>query len=110
MPRAFAKNLFFSRYAQRENVHQRVRRIARFELHFAADGRNAKAVSVMPMPRTTPSRMRRFFAASSSLVFFEGDDLAEPQRIENGDRPRTHSEDVAQDTADAGVAPWKGST
>jgi hypothetical protein len=35
-------------------------------------------------------------------------ELAEAQRVEQGDRPRAHREDVAEDTADAGRGALKG--
>jgi len=35
---------------------------------------------------------------------------AEPQAVEQRDRPGTHRDDVAQDPADPGRAPWNGST
>ena len=45
------------------------------------------------MPRTTPS----------TRCFIRGAvERAEAQRVERGDRPRAHREDVAQDAADAG--------
>jgi hypothetical protein len=48
------------------------------------------------MPRTTPSRMRRFFSRVLARR-----DLAEAQRIEDRDGARAHSENIAQDAADA---------
>ena len=41
------KQIFFFRNAERQDVHQWIGGIARLELHFAADGWHAKAVSVM---------------------------------------------------------------
>jgi hypothetical protein len=35
--------------------------------------------------------------------------IAEPQRVEDRDGARAHREDVAEDAADAGRRPWKGS-
>ena len=41
------KQVFFFRDAERQHVHQRIGRIARLELHFAADGWHAEAIAVM---------------------------------------------------------------
>jgi hypothetical protein len=41
------KNLFFSRNAQGQCIHQRVLRVARLKRNFAADCRHAKAISVV---------------------------------------------------------------
>ena len=56
------------------------------------------------MPRITPSRMCRLRAISSASPAGRraGSDRPEAERIEDGDRPRAHGENVAQDSADTG--------
>ncbi len=79
--------------ADGHDVDERVALVARVEDQFAADGGHAHAVAVaadaaddavheMPGPR-----IRR---------------IAEPQRVQDGDRAGAHGEDVAQDAAHAG--------
>ena len=46
-PRLREKQVLFFRDAQRQHIHQRVGRVARLELHFAADRGHAEAVAVM---------------------------------------------------------------
>ena len=66
---------------------------AAVEDELAADGRDADAVAVAAhaahhaVEQAPRARQRR---------------IAEPQRVEHGDRARAHGEDVAQDAADAG--------
>lgn len=79
--------------ADGHRVDEDVAVIAGVEAHLTADGRHAERIAV---------------AADAS--YDAGDEMsglgmfgrAKTQRIEAGDRPRTHGEDVAQDAADAG--------
>ena len=77
----------------RHDVDQRVALVRRVEDELAADRRDADAVAVAadaahdPVDEVPRSGIRR---------------VAEAERIEDGDRPGAHREDVAQDAADAG--------
>ena len=74
-------------------VHEAVLLVGRLEVDLAADGRHADRVAVVADALDGPveqvARARRV-------------ELAEAERVEHGDRPRAHREDVAQDAADAG--------
>ena len=98
------KQIFFGRDAERQDVDQRIARVARLEGDFAADGGHAETVAVERdaahdaiedaaiardrFRRSAHCRVRR--------------NRAEAQRVEHGDGPRAHGENVAQDAADAG--------
>src|SRR5262249_17706916 len=77
--------------ADREGVHQDVALVAEIEHHLAAHRRDADAVTVMSDAAHHAAHQER----RPRMV-----DPAEAQRVENGDRPRAHREDVAQDAAD----------
>ena len=79
--------------ADGHHVDERVAGVGRVEDELAADGRHADAVAVAAdaahdaideVPRPGVGR------------------VAEPERVEDRDRPGAHREDVAQDAADAG--------
>ena len=95
--RASEENFVMAENAQGEDVHQRVAVIARLEHAFAADGGNAKAVTVV--------RNAADHAFHDALVPFAGRGIverSEAQRIHHGDGTRAHGENIAQDAADAG--------
>ena len=79
--------------ADGHHVDERIARVARVEDELATDRRHADAIAVAADPahdavdQVAGAGVRR---------------IAEAQRIEDGDRPRPHREDVAQDPADAG--------
>ena len=79
--------------ADGHHVDERVALVARVEDELAADRRHADAVAVAAdaahdaVDEVPRPRVRR---------------VAEPQRVEDRDRPGAHREDVAQDAADAG--------
>ena len=81
------------RDAEAEDVHERIARVALVEADLAADRGNADAVAV---------------AGDAGDDAGEGSpherivERAEPQRVQQRDRPRAHREDVANDAADAG--------
>ena len=75
------------------HVDQRVPGIRRIEHQLAADRRDADAVAVAADPADDPiDQVARPGVGR----------IAEAERIEHGDRPGAHREDVAQDPADAG--------
>ena len=99
------EDFVFADHAEREGVDQRIAAVAGLELGFAAEIGNAEAVAV---------------AGDAADHTFDdgvilGDQLpllgvlagllgngAEAERIHDGQRPRAHGEDVAQNAADAG--------
>src|SRR5260370_41117254 len=93
------KQLLFFCDAQRQGVDQRILRVARLELYFAAVGGDAEAVAVMRDAAddavenaAVPRRGCRVGAGARG-------NLPEAQRIEHGNGIRAHGEDVAQDPA-----------
>ena len=79
--------------ADRHRVDEDVAVIAGVETHLPADGRHAEGIAVAAdagdHARHEVPRLGMFRRAKA-------------QRVEAGDRPRTHREDVAQNAADAG--------
>ena len=67
--------------------------VAGVEVDLAADGRHADAVAVAADAADHAADQ----VARARVI-----EAAEAQRVEVGDRPRAHGEDVAQDAADAG--------
>ena len=63
------------------------------EIHFAADRRHAEAIAVAADAGDD---------AGHQMPRLGMIGIAEAQRVEAGDRPRAHGEDVAQNAADAG--------
>ena len=99
--------VLLARNSERQCVHERVLRVARFKRDFTADRWHAKTIPVAAdstnHPVQNPPVPRGFlFACRARSV-----DLAKTQRIEHGDGPRTHGEDVAQNPADSGGRPLK---
>jgi hypothetical protein len=75
------------------DVDQRVAVVARVEHQFAADRRDADAVAVATNAADDPvHEMPRPWVRR----------VTEAKRVEDGDGPRAHREDIAQDAADAG--------
>jgi hypothetical protein len=85
--RARARNPVRTNEADAHRVDEAVVSIGLVEDRFAADGRYAARVSVMPD------------AGDRSAEVVVG--FRKTQSVENRDRPRTHGDDVAQDPADA---------
>ena len=77
---------------ERHHVDERVLLVAGVEGDLAADGRHADGV---PVGRDALDHAVQQVARPLVL------EPPEPQRVQDGDRPRTHREDVAQDAADA---------
>ena len=105
MPRALREKQVFSfGDAQREHVDQRIAAIARLEGNFTAHRGHAETIAVI--------RDAANHAVEHAAIFRDGfvgtdaptcrRDGAEAQRIEHGDGPRAHGENVAQNSADAG--------
>ncbi len=90
---AAVEDLVLFENAEGEGVDQRVLRIAAREGDFAADRRNAEAVSV----EGDAADDTFHDAAVLRLV-----QRAEPQAVHRGDGPRAHREDVAKNAAHAG--------
>ncbi len=91
--------------AQRQRVHQRIIRVARLEHDFAAHCRHAETISVKSDAANHAIQnvpvARDFFRRGISRTRPRGD-RAETQRIEHGNRPRAHGENIAQNPAHAG--------
>ncbi len=75
-----------------QGVDQRVPQIRRIEDDFPADRRQAQAVAVAADARDHPGQHPRRVGRVG---------VAEPERVEDCDRPGTHSQDVADNPADA---------
>ena len=79
--------------ADRHGIDQDVAVVAAVEAHFAADRRHTEGIAVA----ADASDHARDQTARLGMTW-----VAERQRIEAGDRPRAHGEDIAQDAANAG--------
>ena len=91
------ENFILAKHAEREHVHQRIAVVAFLENAFAADRRHAEAVAVMGDAGDHAFEDAPVARARGGIV-----GRPEAQRIHDGDRPRAHREDVAQNAADAG--------
>ncbi len=76
-----------------QGVDQRVPQIRRIEDDFPADRRQAQAVAVAADARDHPGQHPRRVGCVG---------IAEPERVQDGDRPGAHGQDVADNPADAG--------
>src|SRR5207302_9714848 len=85
--------------ANTHGVDDRVVGVALVEIHLATDRWTAEAVAVAT--DTGDNAMKEVTGAS-------GIERTETQRVEDGDRPCSHREDVAQDPADSGGRPLVG--
>ena len=105
------KEFLAARDAERERVDQRIIRVAGLENDFAADGGNAETISVEADAANHAVKnvavARDFFGRGVSGGGSRRDGT-EAQRIEHGDGPRAHGENVAQDSANAGGRALKG--
>ena len=97
------ENLILLDHAQGENVDKRVAGIRFIKDAFAAHGGHAEAVAVMR--NAADDAFDDAAVAGAVLGIIKG---AEAQRIEDGDGPRPHRENVAQDAADAGGRALEG--
>ena len=94
-----AHDLVGAQQAGAHGVDQAVAGVAVFEVDLAADGGDADAVAVEADAADHVLEQ----VALARLV-----ELAEAQRVEAGDGPRAHGEDVADDAADAGGGALEG--
>ena len=94
--RASLDDRVLPRDAQTEDVHERVATVAFVEDDLPANRRDPDAVAIPADARHDATQD----SARSGLL-----DRAEPQRVEQRDRPGAHGEDVADDAADAGGGP-----
>ena len=85
--------------ADGHGIDQYIAVIGRIEIHLAANGGNADAIAVT-------ANARHHTAQQMACLFVIG--RAKPQRIQQGDRARTHGEHIAQNAADAGCRPLIG--
>jgi hypothetical protein len=91
--RLAADQLVRAHQTDRHGVHERVPLVRVVEVHLTADVRNADGVAVIA---DALDDTRRTGSGRAAV------ERAEAQRIEDGDRPRAHGEDVTQDAAHAG--------
>src|SRR5207249_12276090 len=96
------KDFFLFGDAERERVDKRILRIARLEGDFAADGGNAETVSVTSDAADDAVEDAAVFRGICFASALARSDFPEAKRVEDGDGPRAHGENVAQDAADAG--------
>ena len=83
--------------AEREDIHQRIAVVAFLENGLAADGRDAEAIAVMRDAGDDAFEDTSIARARLGIV-----ERSESERVQHRDRPRSHREDVAQNSADAG--------
>src|SRR5208282_4019714 len=110
---ASVKNLVAANQAESERVHQRIAGVAGLELHLAAKVRDAETVAVrsharddafhhgmvlMYLSLCRDGRSRPSSRAQLGICR----DRPEPERIHHRNRPCSHSEDIAQNSANAG--------
>ena len=91
------ENLVVAEHAEREHVHQRVAVVAGLEHAFAAHRGDAKTVAVM-----RDAADHTFQNAPVAVRLGRIGNWSEANRVQHGDRPCAHGEDVAQNAADAG--------
>src|SRR6202035_1481377 len=96
---AGVENLVFANQAHGESVHQRIARVARFKLRFASKVGNAKAVAVRS--HTAHDSFEDGVVSADLDCSHTAIDRPEAQRIHHCHRPRTHGENIAQDSTDA---------
>ena len=87
------KNLIRVGQAHRHGIDQAIAVIAAMKTHLATDGGHAEGIAVAADAGDH---------ATDQGARFRMFRIAERQRIEAGDRPRPHGENIAQDAADAG--------
>ena len=99
--RRAARDLLVPQHAEAKNIHQRIALETFVEINFAADRRDADAVSVVRDAGDDAGEKPavRFRSAFRSIATV---DRPEAQRIEQKLRARAHRENVANDSADAG--------
>ena len=103
------EDLVATHQSQRKRVHQRISGVAAFELHLAANVGNAKAVSVRRDAAHNAFQHRMVLdAAWPGRRAGLRRDGAETKRVHDGDRTRSHGEDVAQDAANTGGRALEG--
>src|SRR5579875_124428 len=90
------ENVFFAADAQGEHVHQGVAIVAFFEDALAAHRGDAETIAVVGDAGDHAVEDAAIARAGFRIV-----QTAEAQRIENGDGPRAHGENIAQDAAHA---------
>src|SRR6516225_12433010 len=95
------KNLLFPRDSERQSIHQRILRITWLEHYLSSNGRDTEAISVVCNPANHGIENATIFRCFLFTRRFRWSDFAEPQRIEYGNRPRAHGENVAHDPANA---------
>src|SRR5260370_1308053 len=83
-------------------MHEWILRITRLEADFAADGRNAKTVSIVHAPANPAIKDVSIFRRFLFTDAVARGDRPKSQGIQHRNRPRAHGENVAQDPADAG--------
>ena len=103
------EDFVFADEAESEGVDQRIAAVAGLEFGFAAEVGHAEAVAVAGDAADDAFEDGVILVMSSRLfTCCVGDpwnqigDGAEAERIHDGERPRAHGEDVAQNAADAG--------
>src|SRR6516165_5763054 len=90
-------NLLLPANPQGEDVYQRIAVVTGFKETFAADRRNAEAVSVMGDARNHTLKDAPVADARHRII-----QAAEAQRIEDGNRSGAHGKNVAQNPTHAG--------
>ena len=96
------KNLLLPGDTEREGVHQRILRIARLEADFPADSGDAKTISVVGNAANHAIKDAAVLRGFLFARILTSGDFTKTQRVEHGDGPRTHAENVAQDATHAG--------
>src|SRR2546430_1174358 len=96
---AGAAQALVANQANTHGVDDRIVAGALIEVHLAANGWTTEAIAVAPDAGADPLKQ---VAAASRIEW------TETERIEDGDRPSAHGEDVAKDSANPGSRPLVG--
>ena len=102
------EQLVLRRDAEGQHVDQRIAGVAGLEGDFAADRGHAEAIAVKSDAAHDAVEQAAIARDDFGRVAMRRRDGAEAQRIEHGDGPRAHGEDVAQNSADAGGRALEG--
>ena len=93
-----AFNLVVTNNAEAKRVDERIAIVRIIKINFAADGRNADAISVMRDAGHDAGKEPAIRYRLRRVTF----DWSEPERVEPENRPRTHRENIANDAAHTG--------
>ena len=101
------KQIFLLGDPEGQRIHQRILRVARLKPNFAADGRHAETISVVPDPANHTVENAPILCGFVFTDAVARDNRPKSQGIQHRNRPRAHGENIAQNSAYAGSRPLK---